>query len=244
MPDGHLIDADDAMGVIVYSWPGTSPIRAVLENGDEKELEIAGVSYAAPPDDETGTGYDPGHIFVRCNSGYFVYQRLENVNGSPRRKGRPELRKVEYPAVFDQYTVLPPIGHETVSPIESIEFLSFTERMDELEEETLLSRREAEVFVWRERGADRKHVANLLGIAPSTVDEYARRIKEKVNTAFGTVDLLDAEIWECPQCGERSIDPRTVISDESTIYVDCPNCGEVGRREVTGAAASSTPTDD
>lgn len=241
MAAGHPIDADAAMGVIVYSWPGTSPVRVALENGNEKDLEIAGVSHAAPPEDGMGPEGDRGHIFVRCNSGYFIYQRLENVDGSARRTGEPELRAVEYPAVFDQYAVLPPIGHETVSPIETIEFLTFSERIDEVEAETLLSRREAEVFVWRERGADRKQVADLLGIAPSTVDEYSRRIKQKVETAFRTIDMLDADVWECPQCGDRTIDPRTVISDGTAAYVDCPNCGGVGRR--TGAGVPEIPLD-
>lgn len=236
----HKIDADAAMGVIVYSWPGTSPIRVALENGDEKHLEIAGVSYAAPPEDGRGPEGDRGHIFVRCNSGYFIYQRLEDVDGSARRTGKPELRAVEYPAVFDQYAVLPPIGHETVSPIEAIEFPALGERIEEIEDGTLLSRREAEVFVWRDRGADRKQVADLLGIAPSTVDEYSRRIKQKVGTALETIDALDADVWECPQCGERTIDPRTVVSDEgATTYVDCPNCGGVGR----GAGASEALLD-
>lgn len=244
MPDPHLLDADDAMGVIVSSWPGTSSIRATLDTGETKELEIAGVSYAAPPEEGTQISYDKGHIFVRCDSGYFIFQRLENVDGSPQRKGRPELRRVDYPAVFDQYTVLPPIGHETIAPIDTIEFVAFSARVNELEADTMLSRREAEVFVWRERGADRKQVSSLLGIAPSTVDEYTRRIKQKVETAFRTVDRLDAEIWECPRCGRRTIDPRTVVSDESSIYIDCPNCGEVGRREPDATTPAGPGLDD
>lgn len=243
MSEPHLIDADDAMRAIVYSLSGTSPVRVVLENGERKELEIAGVSYAAPPEDFTEISYEKGHIFVRCDSEYFIYQRLEGENGAPGGEGSPELRKVEYPAVFDQYTVLPPLGHETVSRIEEIEFPRVTERINRIEEETLLSRREAEVFVWRDRGADRRLVADLLGIAPSTVDEYSRRIKEKVRTAFRTMTHLDAEVWECPECGEESIDPRTVVTDASTVYVDCPNCGEVGSTDVTEATTTGLGDD-
>lgn len=244
MSDAHLIDAEDAMEIIVYSWPGSSRIRVVLEQGGDRELEIAGVSYSRPPDDEARVAYDRGHVFVRCNGRYFIYQRLETVNGTPQRTGPPELRRASYPDAFEQYAVLPPMGHETVSRIEAIEFLSYTDRIEEIQARTLLSPREAEVFVWREYGADRKQVAELLGIAPSTVDEYSRRIKQKVTTAFHTVDHLDAEIWECSACGETSIDPRTVVSDGRRAYVDCPNCGELDRNPSPGPLTAGATDDD
>lgn len=57
-------------------------------------------------------------------------------------------------------------------------------RADELSAETVLSRREAEVAAHKQlTGASHEAIADRLGLDKSTVDEYSRRMKEKVRKA-------------------------------------------------------------
>lgn len=65
------------------------------------------------------------------------------------------------------------------------------ERADLLREETSLKRREAEVRALKEQGLSHEEVADVLGISKSTVDEYSRRINDRIRRAKATVDLLD-----------------------------------------------------
>ena len=64
------------------------------------------------------------------------------------------------------------------------------ERVVELESGTLLSHREAEVHTLKEQGLERSEIAEQLDISPPTVDEYERRIWEKVEKAGSTVRTL------------------------------------------------------
>lgn len=64
------------------------------------------------------------------------------------------------------------------------------ERVNELAETTVLSRREAEVYVFKEQGWTHEEIADELGIAKSTVDEYSRRINDRLKRAKMTVRML------------------------------------------------------
>ena len=64
-------------------------------------------------------------------------------------------------------------------------------RADELSQDTVLTRREAEVAAHKElTGASHGEIANRLGLTKSTVDEYSRRMKEKVRKAATTKNEL------------------------------------------------------
>ena len=65
-------------------------------------------------------------------------------------------------------------------------------RSDFLRGETVLSRREADVASHKQiTGAPNQKIAERLGLSRSTVDEYHRRMKQKVREAATTVDELD-----------------------------------------------------
>tara|TARA_R110000765_G_scaffold81508_1_gene159470 strand:+ start:216 stop:509 length:294 start_codon:yes stop_codon:yes gene_type:complete len=47
--------------------------------------------------------------------------------------------------------------------------------------QSVLSKREKEVFTLIGNGVERQEIAHMLDISPKTVDEYKRRIKQKLN---------------------------------------------------------------
>lgn len=64
-------------------------------------------------------------------------------------------------------------------------------RTDELAENTVLSRREAEVAAHKQvTGASHETIAERIDLSKSTVDEYSRRMKEKVRKAKVTANEL------------------------------------------------------
>jgi DNA-binding NarL/FixJ family response regulator len=64
-------------------------------------------------------------------------------------------------------------------------------RTDELAENTVLSQREAEVAAHKQiTGASHETIAERIGPTKSTVDEYSRRMKEKVRKAATTKNEL------------------------------------------------------
>ena len=64
-------------------------------------------------------------------------------------------------------------------------------RTDELREHTVLSRREAEIAAHKQiTGASHETIGNRLDLSKSTVDEYSRRMKEKVRKSATTTDEL------------------------------------------------------
>jgi len=64
-------------------------------------------------------------------------------------------------------------------------------RTDELAENTVLSQREAEVAAHKQiTGASHETIADRIGLKKSTVDEYSRRMKEKVRKAATTKNEL------------------------------------------------------
>lgn len=63
-------------------------------------------------------------------------------------------------------------------------------RAEELREETVLKRRESEVAALKEQGMKHEDIAGMLGIKKSTVDEYSRRLRDRVRRATVTANEL------------------------------------------------------
>jgi ribosome-binding protein aMBF1 (putative translation factor) len=64
-------------------------------------------------------------------------------------------------------------------------------RTDELAESTVLSQREAEVAAHKQiTGASHETISDRIDLTKSTVDEYSRRMKEKVRKAAITTNEL------------------------------------------------------
>jgi len=70
-------------------------------------------------------------------------------------------------------------------------------RSEDLRERTVLKRREAEVYVLKEQGYSHAKIADILqrlhnedSPKKSTVDEYSRRINDRLQRAKLTVDIL------------------------------------------------------
>jgi DNA-binding NarL/FixJ family response regulator len=66
-------------------------------------------------------------------------------------------------------------------------------RGDQLADATVLKRREAEVRALKECGWSHSKIADGLGIAKSTVDEYSRRINDRLKRSQTTVAWLIEE---------------------------------------------------
>lgn len=64
-------------------------------------------------------------------------------------------------------------------------------RTDELREKTVLSDREAEVAAHKQiTGASHETIGERIGVSTSTVDEYSRRMKDKVKKSQRTTNEL------------------------------------------------------
>ena len=63
-------------------------------------------------------------------------------------------------------------------------------RTKELIDNTVLSRRESEVAALKEQGMTHDRISDLIGLEKSTVDEYSRRMSEKVQNAIRTQEEL------------------------------------------------------
>lgn len=70
-------------------------------------------------------------------------------------------------------------------------------RTEDLRERTVLSQREAEVYALKEQGYSHADIADILQSLnneekpkKSTVDEYSRRINDRVERAQATVEIL------------------------------------------------------
>jgi DNA-binding NarL/FixJ family response regulator len=65
-------------------------------------------------------------------------------------------------------------------------------RANELQDQTVLSGREAEVAAYKQlTGATHQEIAERLELTKSTVDEYSRRVQKKVRQAATTTQELD-----------------------------------------------------
>jgi len=62
---------------------------------------------------------------------------------------------------------------------------------DHLKNDTVLSKREADVTALKLQGYRHETISDLLDVEKSTVDEYSRRMKEKVKKAANTYQELD-----------------------------------------------------
>lgn len=71
--------------------------------------------------------------------------------------------------------------------------MKYEERAEELQERTVLKRREAEVWALTEQGLDREEIAAELGIAPSTVASHSSRINDRVRRARATIEELGGD---------------------------------------------------
>lgn len=73
------------------------------------------------------------------------------------------------------------------------ETATYMERAEALVETTALKRREAEVYALKEQGLSHAEIADELEISKSTVDEYSRRINDRVERARATLAELDLD---------------------------------------------------
>lgn len=68
-------------------------------------------------------------------------------------------------------------------------------RKEELYEETVLSEREAHVFATKELiGGTHNDISDKLKVEKSTIDEYSRRINDKVAKAERTIEIVNGEM--------------------------------------------------
>ena len=68
--------------------------------------------------------------------------------------------------------------------------MEYRERATQLQEETVLSDREAEVVALRAQGQTYRQVAQELNMSPQAAHAHARRAGEKAQQAEQTVDVL------------------------------------------------------
>lgn len=67
------------------------------------------------------------------------------------------------------------------------------DRADELASRTVLKRRESDVQALKEAGLSHAEIADELGLVKSTVDEYSRRINERLDRAQRTLELVEMD---------------------------------------------------
>lgn len=65
---------------------------------------------------------------------------------------------------------------------------SYEDRAEYLVEHTALKRREADVYALKEQGLTHAEIAERLDLSKSTVDEYSRRINDRVARAQATLE--------------------------------------------------------
>ena len=91
------------------------------------------------------------------------------------------------------------------------------ERADELADRTGLKRREAEVQALKERGLSHDQIKDELELSKSTVDEYSRRINDRIERAEATLRELE---------GARGVAPDRRDVDDLSAIEECPECGD------------------
>lgn len=106
-----------------------------------------------------------------------------------------------------------------------------------------LSGREAEVAAYRQLGFTNKAIAYMLDLSPNTVNEYTRRVNEKIETAKQLVNHAQRteafeKDWNCPNCRggiRRSHGDTEVSLDDETISYRCRSCFEEFTRPIYSA---------
>ena len=73
----------------------------------------------------------------------------------------------------------------------SVDTGAYEKRAEDLSDRTSLKRRESEVWALKEQDMTHEEIAEVLGISKSTVDEYSRRIRNRVKRAEATLDEVD-----------------------------------------------------
>lgn len=71
-----------------------------------------------------------------------------------------------------------------------IDMVEVESRAEEIASDTLLTEREAEVWLLQEAGLTRDSIGTELGVSIHTVDEYRKRRKKKLRKAEATVEVL------------------------------------------------------
>lgn len=66
-------------------------------------------------------------------------------------------------------------------------------RAEEIASDTLLTEREAEVWLLQEAGLTRDSIGTELGISIHSVDEYRKRRKKKLRKAQATVETVNGK---------------------------------------------------
>ena len=137
-------------------------------------------------------------------------------------------------------------------------------RAHELETETGLKHREAQVEALKEENRSHPEIASQLGISESTVGEYSRRISQRIEEGIWTLEELGTETdplrhmeahldglvvtpskkWECPACNAE-LKPGSGVKfvgeyvgkGWQTIEIYCNECDP----DVTGGVFDEAP---
>ena len=96
-----------------------------------------------------------------------------------------------------------------------------------------LSDREAEVAAYRQLGFTNKATAHMLELSVNTVNEYVRRVNQKISRAQALLQHADRtnafdKHWRCHKCREkiqRSKASIEVDTDNEKIHYQCNNLG-------------------
>lgn len=142
-------------------------------------------------------------------------------------------------------------------------------RAYELETQTGLKHREAQVKALKEENRSHSEIASQLGISESTVGEYSRRISQRVEEGIRTIEELGTEIdplrhmeaqldgwvvtpskkWECPSCNAE-LKPGSGVTfigeyvgkGWQTIEIYCDECDPDLTGDAVDEAADFTVT--
>lgn len=117
-------------------------------------------------------------------------QQVRRANGQPG----PSLEGLEGPLLGDGLAVymLTEEGEEIVlGELELLDDEGVQEEISELEEQTYLSEREAQVLTLKRYGLSHGAIGQQLDVARSSVDEYSRRINQKAEKAKRTVAAVE-----------------------------------------------------
>ena len=118
---------------------------------------------------------------------------------------------------------------------ESLE--EYIKQQSEEWEKVGLSERESTVAAYRELGFTNRTIAYFLGLSPSTVNEYQKRIEDKIDAARSLVSQADSssvmsvdeKYMECKKCGHRTQRSKADIvwdTTEKEATIRCNGCSK------------------
>lgn len=116
---------------------------------------------------------------------------------------------------------------------ESLE--EYIKQQSEEWEKVGLSERESTVAAYRELGFTNETVAYFLGLSPSTINEYQKRIEDKIDEARSLVSQADSspvmsvdeKYMKCKKCGHRTQRSKADIvwnTTEKEATIRCNGC--------------------